>query len=246
MKLAHLTWPEVRDLSRDVVVLVPTGSLEQHGHHLPLFTDSLLATAVAEAAEARTPESVLLTPTLWLGASAHHLAFPGSLSASFDAYIGAVEGVVRPLAAHGFWRFFLLNGHGGNTSPNDVACRRLKADLPRLQIGHAGYFEFIPDDLLASTLTGPVKGVRHACEAETSLMLHLHPDLVRFDAAVDGGLAPEPPIRGGVWTFDELTEHGSWGYPTLATADKGQALFDAAVSHVSAQLQSLAEGVALS
>ena len=92
MKLAEMTWPEVAGVSKDAVVLIPTGSLEQHGPHLPLFTDSLLATAAAEAIEARLTAEVLLVPTVWLGCSGHHLPFAGSLSASFEGY---EDGLVR-------------------------------------------------------------------------------------------------------------------------------------------------------
>ncbi|MBS1709686.1 MAG: creatininase family protein, partial [Armatimonadetes bacterium] len=172
MKLAEATWTEVRDLSRDVVVVIPTGSLEQHGPHLPLFTDSILATAVAEAMEARIPGQVVLTPTVWLGASGHHLSFPGSLSASFGGYGATLEAIVGSLAAHGFWKFYVVNGHGGNTEPNGVAMRALKEKDKDLLLGHVGYFEFIDPALLAG-LKGPLKNIAHACEAETSLMMHL-------------------------------------------------------------------------
>src|SRR5579872_5228377 len=118
MKLAELAWTEVAALDRGIVVLIPTGSLEQHGPHLPLFTDSILVTAVAEAVEGQLNDLVLLTPTLWLGASTHHLPFAGSLSASFESYVLAINAVVDSLSGQGFERFFIINGHGGNTSPN--------------------------------------------------------------------------------------------------------------------------------
>src|SRR5437868_11328812 len=102
MQLRNMTWQEVAAADREAVVVIPTGSLEQHGPHLPLFTDSLLVTAVAEAVEKRIPQSVLLTPTLWLGASAHHLKFPGSLSNDFQTYMGAIESVIVSLMPHGF------------------------------------------------------------------------------------------------------------------------------------------------
>src|ERR1700722_11241792 len=120
MKLAEMSWPEVATLDSDTVVLVPTGALEQHGPHMPLFTDSILVTAVAEAVEAKLGTSLLLTPTLWLGASTHHLPFAGSLSASFEGYVLAITAVVDSLSGQGFRKFFLINGHGGNVSPNDV------------------------------------------------------------------------------------------------------------------------------
>jgi creatinine amidohydrolase len=244
VKLAELAWPEVDALDRDVVVVIPTGSLEQHGAHLPLFTDSLIATAVAERAEAALPDRVLLTPTLWLGVSGHHLRFPGTLSASFETYEGAIQDVVASLAPHGFRKFMVLNGHGGNTSPNDVAMRRLKARYPEATVGHTGYFAFCEAEI-AETLEGPLKGMRHACEAETSLMLHLHPNLVRADKLRDDGLAAEPPVKSPVHHFDEITEEGSYGYATLGTAEKGKRIFEAAVEGVVAELRAIADGYVL-
>lgn len=245
MKLAECTWQDVRGLDRDMVVLIPAGSLEQHGPHLPLFTDSLLATAAAEAVEANLPELILLTPTLWLGASGHHLAFPGTLSASFEGYEAALGSVIRSLIPHGFWKFYVLNGHGGNTEPNGIVLRKLKAEYPNLLVGHSGYFSFIPDDVMTDVMEGPVKHIRHACEAEASLALHLFPNLVRKDKLRDDGLVTDPPVRGVVHHFDEMTEEGSWGYATLASAEKGKLLFESAVEGVAAELRNLALGISL-
>lgn len=245
MKLWESTWQEVDRFDREGVVLVATGSCEQHGPHLPLMTDSALVTAVAEAVEAALPDKVLLLPTLWLGCSEHHLRFCGSLTNSYDSYIGAVESVVDSLVPHGFYKFYVLNGHGGNTSPNDVACRGLKSKHENLQIGHAGYVQFIPDELLATTLEGPLKGIRHSCEAEVSLMMHLRPDLVRVNMLRDDGLELSPAVPGMVWRFDEVTEQGSWGYATHASAEKGRVLFEAAAQGARKALEALADGIAL-
>lgn len=240
-----MTWPEVAGVSKDVVVLIPTGSLEQHGPHLPLFTDSLLATAAAEAIEARLSGQVLLVPTVWLGCSGHHLPFAGSLSASFEGYEDGLVRIVECLVPHGFTKFFFLNGHGGNTEPNGIACRRLKANYPDLTFGHYGYFHYIPDSTLATVMEGPSKKIQHACEAEASLMMHLHGDLVRKDRLRDDGLAVEPEVRGLVLHFDEMTEEGSKGFATLATAEKGRKLFEAAVEGAVREIGALAGGFVL-
>lgn len=244
MKLAEMAWPEVDGASRDVVVLIPTGSLEQHGRHLPLFTDSILVTAVAEGVESRLPAKVLLTPTLWLGASGHHLPFAGSLSASFEAYVAALIDVCESLIPHGFTKFYALNGHGGNTEPNGLAMRTLKSRFRELTFGHCGYFAFVEKEV-AEILEGPVKEMRHACEAETSLVMHLRPDLVRKAMLRDDGLKPEPEIRGLVHDFDQLTEEGSLGYATLASPEKGKRILEAAVGAVSREIEALADGYVL-
>lgn len=244
MKLAEMTWPEVEALDRSVVVLLPTGSLEQHGPHLPLFTDSILASAVAEGVEARLPGKTLLAPTLWLGASGHHLKFPGTLSASFEAYAGALDSVVRSLIPHGFGKFYVLNAHGGNTEPNGIALRALKAEFPDLSFAHSSYSALIRP-LIAETLEGPLKEMRHACEAEASLMRHVRPDLVREDLLRDDGLQADPPLAGVVHHFDEITEQGSFGYASLATAAKGRVLFEGAVHAAAREVEILADGYVL-
>lgn len=245
MKLAELTWQDADKASREAVVLVPTGSLEQHGPHLPLFTDSLLATAAAEAVEKRLGDKVLLLPCVWLGCSGHHLSFPGSLTASFEGYEDALVQIAESLIPHGFTKFFFLNGHGGNNDSNSVACRRLKADNPECVFGNRGYFKYIPDAVLKSVMTGPFKEIRHACEAEASMMLHLHPSLVRKDHLRDDGLTTEPEINGLTLHFDEVTEEGSFGYATLATAEKGKALFEAAVEGAVKEIEALVDGYVL-
>lgn len=238
MKLAEATWPDIDALSRDVVFVIPTGSLEQHGPHLPLFTDTLIVTAVAEAVEGRLHDAVVLTPTLWLGASAHHLAFPGTLSASFSAYGLAIESAVDSLTRHGFRKFYLLNGHGGNDDPNGVAARTLKANHPNAFFGRGSYYEFARS-AICDALEGPLKEMRHACEAETSLMMHLHPSLVRLDKLRDDGLQSEPAIRGAINHFDEITEQGSFGFATRGSTEKGKVIFEAAVHGVVEELRAV-------
>ncbi len=241
MKLQDATWQEVEAFSRDAAVLIPTGSLEQHGPHLPLFTDTFIVTAIAESVEKALPSQVLLTPTLWLGASGHHLSFPGSLSADFDSYMGSIESIIESLKPHGFHKFYVLNGHGGNRDPNGIVTRRLKLKYAGLSLGHAAYYDFISTNL-RETLEGPLKEMRHACEAETSLMQYLRPSLVRRDKIRDDGLYAEPNVAGAVHHFDEITEQGSYGFATLGTADKGQILFKSAVKALSEEIATFANG----
>jgi creatinine amidohydrolase len=244
MKLAESTWADVEAFDKGAVVLIPTGSLEQHGKHLPLFTDSLIATAVAEGVEKNLSDQLILTPTLWLGASAHHLKFPGSLSNSFDGYISAIKSVVDSLIPHAFTKFFVLNGHGGNGEPNGIAIRELKAAHPDLTFGHSGYYDYVSTEI-SQQLTGPLKHMAHACEAETSLVMHLAPNLVRKDKLRNDGLVAEPFIRGLCHHFDEMTEEGSYGYATLGTPEKGKAIFESAVFAITEELRCLAEGYVL-
>lgn len=245
MLLERMTWPEVEALDRDVVVVIPAGSLEQHGPHLPLFTDTLISTAAARQASERAPDKSLVTPGIWLGCSAHHLAFAGTCSATFESYETALRATLDSLHGAGFQRFYIVNGHGGNSEPNGICCRQFKQDNPEVVIGHAGWFSYVPESVMAEVMEGPVKTIKHACEAEASVMMHLHPDLVRTDKLRDDGLAAEPPVPGLVWGFDELTAEGAWGHATLATAEKGKRLFESAVDGLAEALVSLHAGVCL-
>ncbi|MBS1706641.1 MAG: creatininase family protein [Armatimonadetes bacterium] len=244
MVLAHATWPDISALSRDVVVLIPTGSLEQHGPHLPLFTDSILVTHVAEQIEKQIPDKVLLTPTLWLGGSGHHLAFDGSLSNSMQGYQEALTQVVSSLRRHGFWKFFVLNGHGGNTELNGITLRSIKEKDREIMVGHSGYFAYC-EDTVAEIMEGPLKGIRHACEAEASMMLAVRPDLVRADKLRSDGMEFEPSLRGMIQMFDEITEEGSYGYATLATKEKGEKILNAAIVSAVQEMSALASGYVL-
>jgi creatinine amidohydrolase len=244
MLLADMSWPEVNDLDREMVVVIPTGSIEQHGPHLPVATDTLIATAVANGVHQAIPDKVLITPTVFLGASGHHLPFSGTLSASMDGYQSELLAIVRSLHAHGFFKFFFLNAHGGNTELNGIVTRILKEGNRQLWVGHRGYYSFIEKEI-AETLEGPFKAIRHGCEAETSLMLHLHPEKVRRDKIQDDGLIPSPPVEGMTHMYDEVTQRGSNGFATLATAEKGKFLFELGVKRVVENFETIHSGYTL-
>ncbi|MCG9895796.1 MAG: creatininase family protein [Fimbriimonadaceae bacterium] len=240
MILGRSSWPQAAEFLKDSdskVVLIPTGSLEQHGPHLPLLTDSLIAEAVAGRVEALRPDTVLLTPTLWLGASEHHMAFSGTVTATDSGYLAALNSVFASLNRHGAWKFLVLNGHGGNEALNELAAR--EASRQSWLAAAAGWYRFVPDSVWEATLTGRDRMIRHADEAETSVMLHLHPDLVAMEKAVDDGLEIEPPVPGLASGFHQRTTHGVLGRPTLATAEKGAALLEAAVQGAVAAVDAL-------
>src|ERR1051326_8464698 len=105
----------------DRVIVAPLGSLEQHGHHLPLLTDSMIGTEIARRAEAELRDEALFLPLLWVGASDHHRAFPGTVSISNSVYVEVLVDMVESLVSAGFRRIFLLNSHGGNITPGRMA-----------------------------------------------------------------------------------------------------------------------------
>src|SRR5262245_6181270 len=196
MRFAEMTAPEVRALPREAtLVLAPIAACEQHSRHLPVFTDSILAGAVADGVERALPDRVLLLPVFWLGASEHHLPFGGTLTATLPTYEQLLVELLTPLLRDGFRRVMLLNGHGGNIDPLRVALRRLDTAFPKAVLTGAAYWEVAAAEL-AALCTGPLKSMGHACEIETSMMLHLRPDLVRTDLIKDDPDETPPALKG--------------------------------------------------
>lgn len=245
MVLAHSTWQEVRDFDRGAVCLVPTGSLEQHGPHLPLITDTLLSSHVAGKVEEARPDKTLLYPGVWLGCSSHHMAMAGTATASISTYMIVLTELIECALHHGFKKVFVLNGHGGNTEPNGAALRELKRKYRNHTFAHCGYFSLIPTTDQERILQGELKSIRHACEAEASMMMYVRPELVRREKLRDDVMGMTPPAPNGlvyIQPFDEVTEEGSWGYATRATAEKGRELLELAITGSIAALDHIHAG----
>jgi creatinine amidohydrolase len=231
MKLGEVTWPEVEKLDRETIVLSPIAALEQHSRHLPFLTDSILCTAIAERLESALPQDVLLLPTQWLGASAHHLGMAGSLTAENETYLRLLAEPLRCLVRHGFSKTFILNGHGGNADAFHLVLRQLAVEFPHAFFGGANYWDLASAEI-GSLLEGSRKGVGHACEFETSMMMHLRPKLVRTGEIRDDELKPVPPELRAIYIPLDMrrqTSQGGTGQPSLATAEKGAALLAAIV-----------------
>jgi len=247
MYLQNYTWPEVSamDIGSKIVVL-PLGSIEQHGHHLPVSTDSDLAGGVAVAVERRMPQDLVLLPTLWCGHSTHHLAFPGTVSVSQGVYQALIGELCDSLVKMGARKVLLLNGHGGNDLPVRYALRDVKtrhADVAGLKIVFASYWALAAQTLTAVRESG-IGGMGHACEMETSLMLVLNGEHVAMNKARRDGPAQVPPYRLTdmqqglpyylVEDFHELSETGTVGHPDLASREKGERFLAGIVDEVCA------------
>src|SRR5262245_35122432 len=126
MQLTDLKWPDIDALSRDVPIVIPIAALEQHGRHMPLFTDSLLLGEVVRRATAKLADRVLFTPLMWLGNSEHHLDFPGTMSAAPRTYLDLLRETAENFLFHGFRRIVFVNGHGGNCVPSSQALFELR------------------------------------------------------------------------------------------------------------------------
>jgi creatinine amidohydrolase len=243
MRYGELRWPEIESLDKDrVVVVVPIASLEQHGHHLPFLTDTFLATAVAERVHEGMPDQVLLTPTLWLGASDHHLDFPGTISVSNSLYVEMIKSVTRCLVRAGFRRIFFLNGHGGNIAPGETAITEAANDCDKCDdtlIALGSYWAIAAPAMKAEAHGMTQTQLSHACEYETSMMLALHGRLVKLDQA-RGHVRPQAPAGVRLaGRFHRMTGTGALDTPELATAKKGESLLNAIAEEVRQCLQQL-------
>jgi creatinine amidohydrolase len=241
MKLAELHWPTVKKLDREnIVALVPVGSMEQHGPHLPFQVDVLCASRLAEDLEKRMPE-ILLLPPIWTGVSAHHMDFPGSITLRARVFIDVLHDICASLHHHGFRRIVLLNGHGGNRSSLEVLGQELFVELG-LTVNTLAYWDLVPD-LVKSLKKTKSSGMGHSGELETSLMLHLAPGLVHGQNIPQGVLGiDEPGPTSGIKRYVNMQEHsaeGVIGMPSAASPEIGAALYDGALSALEKAVRAL-------
>jgi len=240
MQLTDLNWPAVQALNKDTPIVFPIGALEQHGRHLPVFTDSMLLGEIVRRAAERLGNRVLFAPLMWLGNSDHHLDFPGTLSAPPRAYLDLLNGLLENFIQHGFRRLVFINGHGGNDVPGKQAIfetRQRHRHRNDLLLLFATYWNLGSKPHLANKHLRQQE-MGHACEWETSMILRLAPHLVgdfKGIKAVPSGNVFEPASRG--WITKDRTEPGHIGDPQHATAEKGEALFRVFADDVVALLE---------
>ncbi len=234
--------PELRALAKaDAMVIIPVGSTEQHGPHLPVQVDARLAGEVAKGAAARIAEhqAVVVAPTLWCGLAEHHMAFGATITLDFATFHALIRCVCESILRHGFRRLALLNGHGGNIKALDVIAGELQRELGASVVSATYWTVSGVADAFREILDEQT-GVAHACEAETSMMLALEPELVdRDEMARVAGVARNLSVSGGVYRwrgFDEMTESGVIGFPAAASAEKGERLLRAAADGVAEAL----------
>ncbi len=223
------------------VVLIPVGSTEQHGAHLAVDMDVATATAVcARAAEQVTEFPVLVAPPVWSGYSPHHMENPGTITLRFDTFAAFLTDVVDSIRHHGFRHLILINGHGGNVGHLTALANKLTTSgRPVVQ---TSWWNLVGDDF-REILEGDLKGVGHACEAETSCYLALDPAGVDLDQAVanyaDSHLVPinAAALAAAGMAFPSVfraTSPGVHGDPTRATAEKGRRILDVAARRLAA------------
>ena len=226
----HMRREEIAEMrDHGAVVILPVGSIEQHGRHLPVDTDIFIAEAVAlSAAQTLLQEiPVLVAPPIWTGVSPHHMHFTGTLTLSVDTFSQVIREVVTCMWQHGFRHILVLNGHGGNDQT--LKSTTLKLGAEGIEIAAATYWDLAAAEL-AAMVEGDRKKVGHACEIETSIMLYLRQEHVDMNTAVkDLSVPPTRMPTGGPVYFWPVFDPGTTGVsgdPTLATAEKGKAFLE--------------------
>ena len=240
----QLRSPQLKSLADvNAIVVVPVGSMEQQGPHLPVKVDALLATEVARRAalKVQTHQPILVTPTVWCGLAEHHMDFCGTLTLDFETFHALLRNLCRSIRHHGFRRIFLLNGHGGNIAALNVICSELVRELEGLRVVSGTYWTLPEVAEKFAEILEVQQNVRHAGEAETSMMLALEPELVDQSILNQADGTPEIPFYGsGVsrWvSFKEVSANGVIGSPSVATAAKGELLLEVASEGIAGVLQ---------
>jgi creatinine amidohydrolase len=241
----ELTSRDFHDLDRRTPVLLPVAAVEQHGPHLPLATDRMIVEHFAGELNSRLGQSVLVLPSVPVGCSEHHMEFAGSLTLSQETFLSVAKQYLHSTWRHGFRNFLVLNAHGGNQGVCQVLLEQFGTVHPDSQIVAATWWRVAADALLALNETGP-GGVGHACEFETSLMLHIAPQLVRMEAIEPRANVPtydwaeadllRSPRAALFRTMKQMTPNGAFGEPARASAAKGKQIIDVVCNSLAAIL----------
>ena len=180
----EFTWPEIREaVARKSRGVLPVGTVEQHGPHLPLVTDVLTATEMSRMAVERMPGEAILMPPVYYSFNEHHMDFPGTIAVEGETIVNYVTDIGKSLAHHGFRKILLVNGHGSNVPFLDIAARNITNQTEAI-CAMVPWWSLIPQELLQELRESEFPGgMAHGCELETSVLLHLRGDLVQFEKA---------------------------------------------------------------
>jgi creatinine amidohydrolase len=236
----RLTWPEVREVAgEERVCLIPCGTLEDHGPHLPIDTDTRIAQEICARTAAAAPDDVVLLPPVIHGYTPHHMDFPGPITIGWETFTRYCADIGTSLARHGFTRMLFLNGHGSNIPLVDMASRLIALDHPNVIAAAAFYLTSDKGrQVVADVRDSELGGMGHACELETSIYLAIEPGAVDMELAVDENSFPEGPNCWMDWSdgplrympwWNALSRTGVHGAATKATEEKGRRLLGAAV-----------------
>jgi len=240
-----MSWTAVKDAVNNnpkLKAILPVGSIEQHGPHLPLSTDSLIAEYIAT--RVANLLTFMLCPTLTIGYSLEHAGFPGTVTFTMQTYSSIIKEIAESLFDGGFKTLIIINGHGGNRAILDSSITSIKHTHPDLNL-----LSFTVLDIarvkFGETRRSPWKFIGHADELETSMMLAIHPNLVEMSKVV----IEEPGFPSGIsletedltkvtygWRTKDVTRSGIIGDPSFASPELGRLLLDHVVETISSTI----------
>ncbi len=244
LEYRKLSWPEHRKCAKEGrVVLIPIGTLEDHGPHLPIDVDVVIPSTILRKVAERLPDKTLLFPEVVHGYSPHHMDFPGTTTLQYDQFIEYLKSITDALAHHGYKKIYMLNGHGSNQALCTIAQQETNRKHPDVVCMNAFYLNSDASlGLIAKIRKSRYPGgMGHACELETSLMLAIDPEQVhmenlsyaemRYPKDEDAGLFmdwADGPQHYMPW-WSEISKSGVQGDPTVASPETGKILLERAV-----------------
>lgn len=241
---SRLKAQELRALARqNAVVILPVASIEQHGPHLPVMTDTRLGQEIAHRAarKASAQRPTIVTPVVWMGLSEHHMPFGGTLTVSHATFRMILADLIDAITRHGFRDILISNSHGGNIIAMQQVVDELSGRTDATLVATTYAMEA---DAEIGELLDDQQGIQHACEAETSMMMACQGDLVDASdlAAMKGnGGGAGRFLRAGRasyrWRpFAHVTGNGVAGNPTRADAEKGEKILEVSAEALSAMI----------
>lgn len=249
----YLTTDEFKDKIRDenTIFIIPTGSIEQHGLHLPLLTDSIIASEIMRRVRKRIKNkiSIVILPTLTYGCSFEHINFPGTVTLKLETYLRVLEDIISSLTRCGAKKVVIANAHGGNSS----ILRSLVFEYSQrynVFITIIELFKICGEVFMKYRESADI-GAFHAGEMETSIMLYLHEELVKkehikkeipnkfFDKDSSFYLEKPKGIGSFSWLTKKISATGVIGDPTLANSNKGEKIVNEAINKIIKILEEL-------
>ncbi|HEU4753107.1 MAG TPA: creatininase family protein [Armatimonadota bacterium] len=236
------TWPELREAAAENrVVVIPVGTIEQHGPHLPLSTDCITSREISRLVVEQVPEEALLMPQVYYSFNFHHLDFPGTVAVDGHTIIDYVTDIGKSVAHHGFRKILLVNGHGSNVPFLDIAARNI-CNHTEAVAAMVSWWSLADPALSEVREAEHPGGLAHGCELETSVILHFRPDLVQLDKAERDisyprseffywDLQKPSPVYFQEF-FSRNSRTGTQGDPMTASAEKGRKVVECVVGNM--------------
>lgn len=224
---SNTTYKKYMESNIDKVV-IGIGAFENHGYHMPFGTDALTANILAEKLASRV-EGMMVLPPINYGLSEHYNKLPFVVSLKPETMVNVIKEVLSEVVRNGIKKILIINGHDGNIAPIELAARAVKVEFPEVTIASLNDWWVAAGKMVPENFFEKWNGLGHAGEGETSMGLALFGDLIDMESAK--GVIPSLPEHVEIkWRFDELTDTGASGDPSVATLEKGKVLEETVLS----------------